>query len=420
MNQNQRNGRRSALAIVALILLIAFAVGLWLLQPAISTPSTAATQQPASSGQINQNLLNEAQKIIDQNYVDRSAVQQQALTYGAIQGMVQALGDTGHSRFLTPDDVKQERSLTTGSFEGIGATVEMRDGRVTIVAPIDGSPAQKAGLKPGDVMVAVNGKSTDGQTLQQVVNQVLGPAGSQVRITILRPSTNKTFDVTITRAKIALHNVTWHQLPGTTLAHLRIAEFSQGVSDDLKQALQQIQDQHLTGIVLDLRNNPGGLLDEAVVTASDFLTKGDVLLERDAKGNISHVPVKPQPIQVDTPMVVLINQGSASASEIVSGAIQDAHRAQLVGETTFGTGTVLNQFPLSDGSALLLATQEWLTPSGRVIWHHGIQPDQAVTLPSSANPVLPEQEQDMTASQLQSSGDVQLLKAVSILGAPGK
>src|SRR5690349_20004519 len=164
------------------------------------------------------------------------------------------MGDTGHSRFLTPFDLKQEQNVTTGSFEGIGATVEIKNDRPTIVAPIDGSPAQKAGLQPGDVMLAVNGKSTEGQTLQQVVSQVLGAAGTKVTSTIFPPKTNKTRDVTITRARIELHNVTWRQLPGTTVAHLRLAEFSNGVNADLQKAIQDIEAQHLTGIVLDLRN----------------------------------------------------------------------------------------------------------------------------------------------------------------------
>lgn len=380
---------------------------------------TSTTGASGASG-LDYNLVNQAWNLINANYVDRSAVKNTPLTYGAISGMVDALGDTGHSRFLSPDDLKQEQQLTSGEFEGIGAEVDMENGRVVIVTPLDGSPAQKAGLQPGDVILQVNGKSTEGQTLQQVVNQVLGPAGTQVRLTILTPKTNKTRDVTITRARIVLRNVTWSQIPGTTLAHVRIAEFSNGVSRDLQTALQAIQQQRLTGIVLDLRNDPGGLLDEAVATTSDFIDKGNVLLEKDSQGRVKAVPVEQGPVSVDLPMTVLINQGTASASEIVAGALDDAQRAKLVGDTTFGTGTVLNQFPLSDGSALLLATQEWLTPSGKVIWHNGITPDVPVSLAADAQMVLPEAEQNMTAQQLQSSSDTQLLKAISLLSNSGQ
>jgi len=383
-----------------------------------SSQSPPGTAGPAATTNLDYSLINHALEIIDQNYVDRPAIQAQPLTYGAVSGLVDALGDTGHSRFMTPDEVRQQQTLSTGQFEGIGAEVEMRNGGVTIVAPYDGSPAQRAGLHPGDVIVQVEGQSVAGQSLSEVVSKVLGPAGSTVHLTILTPSTGDTRDVTIVRARITIHDVTWHQLPGTTLAHVRIAEFSNGVDRDLDQALATIQQQHLTGIILDLRNDPGGLLDESVATASNFLSGGNVLLEKNAKGETTAVPVQKEGTPVTLPMVVLINEGSASASEIVAGALQDAHRGQLVGETTFGTGTVLDTFPLEDGSALLLATEEWLTPSGRVIWHQGITPDVVVTQTLSVLPVLPEGEQTLTPQELQNSGDAQLLRGISILASP--
>ncbi|MBF6611553.1 MAG: S41 family peptidase [Chloroflexi bacterium] len=386
-----------------------------------ANPASIPLSSSGQPGSLDYNLINQALRTVDRQYVDRPAIVSKTLTYGAISGMVDSLGDTGHSRFLTPADVREESSMTTGAFEGIGAEVVQKDGRVVVVTPLDGSPAQKAGIKPGDVMLQVNGKSVEGQTLQEVVSQVLGPAGTTVRITILTPKTNQTREVTLVRARITLRNVTWQTLPGTALAHIRIAEFSNGVSRDLAQAIQQAQAQQVTGIVLDLRNDPGGLLNEAVATASDFITRGNVLLEKDAQGKVTPVKVEPSSVSVSLPMVVLINEGTASASEIVAGAIQDAKRALLVGATTFGTGTVLNEFPLSDGSALLLATEEWLTPSGRVIWHQGIVPDQAVALPLDASVLVPEAEQQLTSGQLQTSGDTQLLRAISILsGQPQK
>jgi carboxyl-terminal processing protease len=209
--------------------------------------------------------------------------------------------------------------------------------------------------------------------------------------------------------------VTWATIPGTNLAVLRISQFSGGVTDDVKTALREMQDQGIEGVVLDLRNNPGGLLDEAIGITSQFVSSGNVLLEQDARGNQQEVKVRTGGVATDLPMVVLINAGSASASEIVSGAIQDAGRAQIIGQTTFGTGTVLQEFPLSDGSSLLLATQEWLTPNGRVIWHQGIVPDVPVDQPISTSLLVPDAVRDMTIQQLQATEDAQFLQAVELL-----
>jgi len=205
-------------------------------------------------------------------------------------------------------------------------------------------------------------------------------------------------------------------LPGTAVAHVRIAAFSQGVTDDLKKALADIQEQGLTGIILDLRNNPGGLLSEAIGTSSQFLDPGqNVLLRQDAQGQVKAESAKRDGLALNLPVAVLINQGSASASEIVAGALQDNGRAQLVGTATFGTGTVLNEFGLSDGSALLLATEQWLTPNGRHIWHQGIEPNVPVALGSDQPLLQPETERALTAQELQGSDDIQLLKALELL-----
>ncbi|MBN1310335.1 MAG: S41 family peptidase [Anaerolineae bacterium] len=360
-------------------------------------------------------LITEAWELIDEHYVDREAVEAERLTYGAISGMVMSLGDTGHSVFLSPEMLRSYQIDLEGEFEGIGAYVEMQGGYVIIVTPMDGSPAQEAGLRPGDVVLQVDGEDMTGMTLDEVISYIMGPAGTDVALTIFRPETQETLEVTITRARIIVQSVTWKFMPGTQVAHVRIAQFSLGMTDELKQALKDLKEQGAEGIVLDLRNNPGGALDEAVDTTSQFLSDGNVLLERDAEGNERPTRVKPGGLATDIPMVVLINEGSASASEIVSGAIQDADRAQLVGETTFGTGTVLNQFKLSDGSAMLLAVEEWLTPNGRLIWHQGIEPDVEVKLPVNASMLLPEAETDMTPEQLRDSEDIQLLAALDLL-----
>jgi len=361
-------------------------------------------------------LIAEAWNKVQQIYVDRTALGSQQMTYGAISGMVDALGDTGHSRFLSPQMVAQEREAIEGQFEGVGIHVETKQGRVVIVAPIDGSPAHQAGVLPGDVIMQVDGQDVTGVPLDEVVRRVRGPAGTKVTLTILTPETGRVREFTLTRAKVALRNVAWQRLPDTSVAHLRIAAFSQGVTEDLRKALREIRQERLTALILDLRSNPGGLLEEAVGTASQFLASGDVLLERNAKGETSPVPVKAGGLATDIPLVVLINAGTASGAEIVAGAIQDAGRAILLGETTFGAGTVLKQYPLSDGSALLLATEEWLTPKRRVIWKMGIAPDVQVRLSPEVTLVFPTAGIRLTAAQLRSSGDEQLLQALELIG----
>lgn len=357
-------------------------------------------------------LVAQAWNLTRRLYVDRPAAEAQRLAYGAIDGMIASLGDVGHSRFLTPEEVRLQQDLQSGQFEGVGIEVQVKDNQVVVVAPIEGSPAQKAGIRSGDVIVKVNGQPVT--SLDDAVHRILGPAGTAVTLTVL--SAGQTRDVPLVRAQINIAAVTWHQAPGTTIAHVRISTFSNGASEQLRQALSAARQEGDTGLILDLRDDPGGLLDEAVAVSSAFLKSGDVLLEKSADGTITPVPVQPEfLVEGDIPLVVLINGGSASGAEIVAGALQDAGRAKLVGETTFGTGTVLQQFPLRDGSAVLLAIQEWLTPSGRTIWHKGLAPDIVVALPANTAPVSPRMEAGMSPDQLQKSGDAQLLKAISLL-----
>ena len=363
-------------------------------------------------------LVTQAWTTIQNNYVDRAGVQPKELTYGAIGGMVDALGDTGHSTFLTPEMVTELKSMEKGEVKGIGIEVQMKNGQVVVVAPIDGSPAQRAGLRPGDIIIKVGSEDIADWPLSRVVEHILGPAGSSVSLTIEDPRSNHTRQVKLKRASIKLHEVTWQRLPGTELAHVRIATFDAGVTRDLRKALQECQRDQVKGIILDLRNDPGGLLEEAVGVASQFLASGNVVLTKDAKGQITKVPVIDGGLSLSLPVAVLVNQGSASAAEIVAGALQDSDRAPLVGETTFGTGTVLEQFGLSDGSALLLAVGEWLTPKGRSFWHKGLTPQYAVTLPPEVAPLVPSAEQGMTPQQFQANDDRQLLTAARLLSHP--
>jgi len=365
---------------------------------------------------FNEALLDEARTVIQNNFVDRDAATTERLQTGALAGMVDILGDTGHSRFMTPTMVEEQRNYTAGEFEGIGAYVEMRDGFVTVVSPIDNSPAQAAGVRSGFIVLEVAGEDMTGKTLQEVVERILGPAGSEVTITFFNPESGENVTLTIERARIELENVTWAMLPGSTIAYTRVAGFSQDVGKELGAAIDAAEAQGATGVILDLRNNPGGLLHEAVAVTAQFLPPdGVVVLRQDAQGDVKQELVPNDAAPTSLPVVVLINQGSASASEIVSGALQDAGRATLVGETTFGTGTVLNEFALSDGSAILLATEQWLTPDGRVIWREGIVPDEVVELTGPVRLLTPDTADDLTADELAATEDAQLLRALEIL-----
>ncbi|HTS17400.1 MAG TPA: S41 family peptidase [Verrucomicrobiae bacterium] len=360
-------------------------------------------------------LMEDAWSIIGRFYVDRAALKPRAMTYGAISGMIDSLGDTGHSRFLSPGMVKALTQIERDKLQGIGAEIQLKDGHVVIVAPLDGSPAQRAGLRHGDIILRVNNAEVTGLPLDQVVEKISGTAGTSVTLTILEISSGRTRQISLERAAITIHNVTWQMLPDTKLGHLRISSFNRGAAEDVREALTRMKQEGATGIVLDLRDNPGGLLDEAVSAASQFLKGGNVLLVKNARGQETPIPVKPGGLAPDTPLVVLVNGGTASGAEIMAGALQDACRARLVGETTIGTGTVLNEFPLPDGSALLLAVEEWLTPDGHVIWHKGIAPNIVVALPANDSPLFPEMERHMTAEQFRQSDDRQLARAIEEL-----
>jgi carboxyl-terminal processing protease len=399
-----RHGRLGKPYRVALVLVCCFAAGWW-------TSLGCAAKRTG----LNTPLVAEAWHAIDSHYVQRNAVNTQAMTYGAIRGMVDALGDTGHSTFLTPAMAKALRQVRNGELKGIGVEIEMKNGHVVVVAPIDGSPAQRAGLKPGDILVKVGGQDISDWPISRVVERVTGPPGTYVSLTLQDPRTEHVRQVKLQRASIKLHDITWQQLPGTRIVHLRVARFDDGVAKELRQALSAIQQRSVDGLILDLRNNPGGLLSEAVTVGSQFLRSGNVLEVKDAKGRIAPVPVEGGGLAYDLPVIVLINEGSASAAEIVAGAFKDTGRALLVGDKTFGTGTVLSEFRLSDGSALLLAVEEWLTPHGNSFWHKGVAPDIAVTLPEGQNPLLPEAERELDSVQFRASGDQQLIRALDQL-----
>ncbi|MBS3785084.1 MAG: S41 family peptidase [Anaerolineae bacterium] len=400
------------LAILAL--LFGLVGGMLLHRHLYSKANTSVAVPAGAEGEFE--LMAEVWRTIEREYVNQQEVDAQLMAYGATRGMVRTLGDAGHTRFLTPRMAELHQSQLEGEFEGIGAYVEMRDGRVVIVAPIDDTPAQRAGLEAGDVILEVNGEEVTDLPLDEVVSRVLGRAGTEVTLTILDPDTGETREVTVQRAKIDLDLVTWQRLPGTGVAYVRISAFSEGATEDLQGTLEEIQEAAIDGLVLDLRSNPGGLLDEAVGVTSHFVEEGNVLLRRDAKGETREEPVKARVDAMGLPMTALANGGTASAAEIVIGALQDHERATVVGTTTFGAGTVLSEFTMSDGSVLLLAVEEWLTPDGRVIWQEGLPPDVKVSLPAGQEPLPRMRLQEITEEELKSGGDEQLLRGLEVLG----
>ncbi len=275
------------------------------------------------------------------NFVDREALDDQALTYGAIRGMVQALGDEGHTAFLTPEELERQQTDLSGTFMGIGAQLGIRDALPVIVAPFDGSPADQAGVKAGDIIMKVDGEDVTSMPLNDIVQKIRGPEGTVVVLSLLRPEETRSLEVEITRGEIKVPAASWAMVPGTDVGLIRLSQFSANLLDDVTAAIEEAEAAGASALILDVRNNPGGLLEQAISVTSQFLEDGDVLLEEDASGDRKAYAVEPGGLATDIPVVVLINPGSASSAEIFAGAIQDQERGTLVGETTFGTGTVL-------------------------------------------------------------------------------
>jgi carboxyl-terminal processing protease len=400
-------------AAIALSLAVAFLAG-FSLQRSLARDGTAAVAE-ADRVALDFSLIREAWDVVQKNYVDRPALQAEALTYGAIDGMVNALGDTGHTRFLTPRMVAEERSFLRGSYVGVGLQIEMKNGRATVVAPMDNSPASRAGMRAGEVILKVDGQSIAELAIDQVADRIMGPIGTTVTLTVLEEGSGAAVDVPLVRAEIQVTNVSWQLVPGTTVADIRIAAFSAGVTTRLRAALGEALGHGATAVIVDLRNNPGGRLDEAIGVASQFLKGGDVLIEQDAQGERRADHVRPGGLALTLPAVVIINNGTASAAEIVAGALQGQKRAPVIGETSFGTGTVLQMFRLSGGSQLLLAVQQWLTPQGETIWHKGITPDTPVALGKGLDLLMPSQLKAMSREAFLSHSDLQLVRAAEML-----
>ena len=310
--------------------------------------------------------------LIEDNYVEQK--DRENLLLGAIEGMLRKLDP--HSSYVSLEDLRMMQEDFSGEFGGIGIQIGMRDNQLVVIAPIEDTPAHEAGLEPGDMILEINSKSTQGMSLTDAVRLIRGPKGEPVELTILSADQNKPRKVEIIRDTIPVHSVRIQELEAGYV-QLRITDFKGNTTDDLREEIRKYRSgQDLKGIILDLRNNPGGLLDQAVSVSDVFLDQGLIVYTQGRdKAQRKDFKASRRSEDVDTPMIVLINAGSASASEIVAGALQDNNRALILGENTFGKGSVQSIIPLSDGSAIKLTIALYYTPGGRTIQAEGIAPD---------------------------------------------
>ena len=324
-------------------------------------------------------LLLEVWKIIDDEF-DGKLPDNIDVTYSAIAGSLELLNDN-YTRFVNPDTATRLREQLNGSFEGIGAFVDLNpDGLLVIVRPIEDQPADRAGLLAGDVVTHVDGESVDGKTLEEMTADIKGPEGTEVTLTIQRESLDEPFDVTITRELIEYPIVSGEMLEDN-IAYVRLTGFSANSADQLETKIQELLNQDPQALILDLRDNPGGFLSQSVQVADLFLGDGVVLYERDGRDLEEVFESEDGDLAEEIQLVILLNAGSASASEIVAGAVQDRGRGVLVGETSFGKGSVQQPHTLSDGSELRVTIARWYTPNNQSIDSNGITPDIEVASP---------------------------------------
>jgi carboxyl-terminal processing protease len=404
--QTKRDRRGAAVRVLILAALLA--------ATALGSFYLGRSQSPASLGEEDREslaLYAEALDTVRDDYVDQEALDPEKQTYGAIEGMLDTLGDDGHTRFLTPEEREQNEKRISGTYVGIGVTLEAEGEEVVVVAPIEGSPADRAGIRSGDVLIGVNGESVRGEDVSEIVEKVKGPEGTAVRLTVLRGAEERKFD--LERAEIRSPVVSWALVGDTDVAHVFLSSFSDESARELRGAFEEARAAGARRFVLDLRNNQGGRLDQAVDMAGYFLEPGSVAyVRKEASGGREEVEVSEsdEPGLTDAPLAVLVNEGSASSSEILAGALRDNDRATVIGETTFGTGTVLSEFVLRDGSSILLGVAEWLTPKGDFIRETGIAPDVEVKLGEGTEPLAPDEVRELSREETLEK-DVQLRRA---------
>lgn len=354
---------------------------------------------------------------VHRSYVDTDEAGYDALVRHALAGMLQELDP--YSQFLDEESYEDIQEETSGHFGGVGLVVSMKDGRLTVVSPMEDTPAFRSGILSGDLIIEIDGEETYEMSLSEAVKMMRGEPGTEVTLTILRPSTHETKDHPIVRDDIEVASVKDARIVEDGIGYIRITQFAQPTADSLKEELKKLSNEGLRALVLDLRGNPGGLLTSAAEVAELFLPRGDLIVfTKDRSGEAQQTFKSSGSLHyTDMPVAILVNGGSASASEIVSGALQDHKRAVLIGEKTFGKGSVQSILPLEDGSAVKLTTAKYYTPSERVIHDKGIEPDITVEMdPEFLYKIRLQQAQDevneMPAEELR---DVQLEKAVGVL-----
>ena len=317
-------------------------------------------------------LVEEAWDIIFRDYVDRDQLEPDELSKGAIEGMIESLDDP-YSSYIDAETYEIGMSGLEGEIEGIGAQVGIREEKLTVISPIPDSPAARAGVRSEDVILEIDGESTVGMSMVEAVLKIRGPKGTTVRLLIQHADETEPVEIDIVRATIELSSVTVEMVED--IAHLRITHFSKRTADELLTALNDIDQASAKGIILDMRSNPGGILDTVVEVASHFLKDGVVVKVVNNQGEQRALQVKPKELVNELPMVILVNEFSASGSEVLAGALQDHGRAMVAGNVTFGKGSVNIPRELQDGSGLYITTARWLTPNGRLIEGEGINPD---------------------------------------------
>lgn len=326
--------------------------------------------------EVDLSLLWGVWRLLLKHYIVEDQLNPPEMVYGAVGGLVRAIGDP-YTTFMTPTENQQFTQSLQGKLEGIGAELTMRDGMVVVVAPLKGSPASKAGLEPEDIITKVDGEDIQGETLHQVVQRIRGPKGSNVTLSIIREEEPDLMEIDITRASITVPSVEYEIKETATgsVGYIQLNQFGEDSVKEVKNALKDLRNEDLQGLIMDVRFNGGGYLEGAVDMASMFLKEGKVVTVERRNGEPSNHYVSGRPSDPDIPLVVLINEGSASASEILAGALQDANRATIIGKKSFGKGTVQEVFDLPGNASVRITVARWLTPSGRDLGKDGVHPD---------------------------------------------